>query len=117
MFIQRKSVVGNNKSFPLMYDVQYMLKKPNGGIYFLNQSIIVRLPLLLKPPIRYTRSRSTVAKFIVPDWEDKVAAGIGLTYRPGYIDWSASTTATLAGVNFIPPVRAYEFGFWCLVTT
>ncbi len=121
MFIQLKSVVGNNKSFPWMY----MLKKPNGGKYFIlksNQSITIRLPsglLLLKSPLTYTRSRSTgtVAKFIVPDWEDKVAAGIGLSYRPARIHRLAGQYGNPSRRQLYPPVRAYEFGYWYLVTS
>jgi hypothetical protein len=38
-----------------------------------------------------------VAKFIVPDWGDKVNSGIRLSYRPpGYIGWWWAGTSTLS---------------------
>jgi hypothetical protein len=55
--------------------------------------------------------RSPEAKFLVPDWEDKVDSGIGLSYRPGtislYIQYIAyrAGTVILCRVNYIPPVR------------
>jgi hypothetical protein len=53
------------------------------------------------PVINYKGPR-TVAKFIAPDWGDKVNFGIGLSYRPaGYIGCQAGTTA-YDGVNYIP---------------
>jgi hypothetical protein len=33
----------------------------------------------------YSLSVSDIAKFIVPDWGDKVDSGIGLSYPQGYI--------------------------------
>ncbi len=59
-----------------------------------------------------------LAKFIVPDREDVVDAGIRLSYRllvyivyaSLHIGRRVGTTA-LSGVNFIPPVRDYAFGY------
>jgi hypothetical protein len=52
-------------------------------------------------------SKRTVAKFIVPDWGDKVDSGIGLSYTgpPFRLQKQAGRyRATLyAGVNNIPP--------------
>jgi hypothetical protein len=46
--------------------------------------------------------KGSVAKFIVPDWRDKVDSG--LCSLAGRCD------NLYAEVNFIPPVRDYEFG-------
>ncbi len=50
-------------------------------------------------------SSRSVAKFIFPDWGDKVNTGIGVSYRPdrlhGLAGWS----------HLYPPVRDYEFGY------
>jgi hypothetical protein len=52
------------------------------------------------------RKLRPVAKFIVPDWEEKVDSGIGLSYRP-----AARLLGWPAGVNYNqPPFRDYEFG-------
>ncbi len=45
-----------------------------------------------------------VAEFIDPDWEDTVNSGKGLSYRPARLHG-------LAGVDFIPQSRIYEFGY------
>jgi hypothetical protein len=51
-----------------------------------------------------------VAKLIVPD---KVDSSIGLcTGLPAYVAWRAGVRQPYARVNFIPPVRDYEFGYW-----
>jgi hypothetical protein len=55
---------------------------------------------------------SAVAKFRVPDWEDKVNSDIGLSYRP-------TRLCSLAGryenpmpeLTLSPPDRDYEFGY------
>jgi hypothetical protein len=58
----------------------------------------------------------TLAKFIGPDWGDKVDSGIGL-YRharlhrlAGRYDNHMPESTT---VNVYPPVRDYEFGYNC----
>ncbi len=48
-----------------------------------------------------------VAKFIVPDWEDKDDSGPPWLHQ--CIGWQTGTTI-LAGVNYIPPLRGHEFG-------
>jgi hypothetical protein len=49
---------------------------------------------------------------------DKVDYGIGLSYWPtAYVAWRAGTTTLYAIVNFIPPVRDYEFGLRILAST
>jgi hypothetical protein len=53
-----------------------------------------------------------VAKFIVPDWGDKVDSDIGLFYRPGSLHRLPGRYGhPYVKVNFIPPVRDYEFGY------
>ncbi len=64
-------------------------------------------------PVYFTISIRPVAKFIVPDREDKVDSGIGLSHRPASICRLPGlyiVQQPYAGVNFIPPVRDYEFG-------
>jgi hypothetical protein len=52
-----------------------------------------------------------VAEFIIPDWEDKVNSGIGLSAgMPGYIGWRAGTTILCRSQLYLP-VRDYEFGY------
>ncbi len=52
---------------------------------------------------RSTFMGRTVAKFIVPDWGEKVNSGIGLTYRPArQPSWRAGTT-TLCRSWLYPP--------------
>jgi hypothetical protein len=54
---------------------------------------------------------SSVAKFIVPDWRDIVDSGMGC-----HTDLPTNVRQPNAGVNFIPPVRDYEFCFSLIVT-
>ncbi len=50
-----------------------------------------------------------VAKFLVPDWGDKVK--LWMSYRQsGYMGWRG-VRQPYAGVNYIPPVRDFEFGY------
>jgi hypothetical protein len=58
----------------------------------------------------------SVAKFLVPDWEDKVNCHIGLSYQPAmsYICSRVGTT-TLCLSQLHPHLRDYEFGFRKLV--
>jgi hypothetical protein len=53
--------------------------------------------------------RGPVAKFIVPDWGNKVDSGIGLSYQPanarrlGYVGWRRRPVRRpYTGVNYIP---------------
>jgi hypothetical protein len=50
-----------------------------------------------------------VAKFIIPYWGDKVDYGICL-YGPASL--TCGSTTPYAIVNFIPPVRDYEYSLW-----
>ncbi len=55
-----------------------------------------------------------VAKFIVPDWRDKVDSGTWFSYparQATYVGWWAGKT-TLCRSQLYPPVRDYEFGYW-----
>jgi hypothetical protein len=54
-----------------------------------------------------------VAKFIVPDLRDKVDSGRGLWYLPARLH--RLVQQPYAGVNFVLPVRDYEFGYCSLV--
>jgi hypothetical protein len=56
----------------------------------------------------------SVAKFIVPDWRDKVNSGIGLAYRMTklHIGWRDGTTTLCMRSQLYPPVKEYEFGYW-----
>ncbi len=60
---------------------------------------------------------SPVAKFIVPDWGVKVDFGVGLLYRPTRIHTHAGgpVRQAYAIVDFIAPVRDYEFSYWTRV--
>ncbi len=49
-----------------------------------------------------------VAKLLVPDWGDKVNSDIGLSYRLHWLE--GRYNKPYAGVDYIPPVRDYEFG-------
>ncbi len=61
-----------------------------------------------------------VAKFIVPDWGDKVDSGIGLSYRRARLHRLAGlydnpiTESTLSASQGLP--YRYEFGYWILST-
>ncbi len=54
-----------------------------------------------------------VAKFIVPDWGDKVDSGIGLSYLPATarlpIGWQAGTTALCRSQTFLPEYARQHF--------
>ncbi len=50
----------------------------------------------------------TVAKFLAPDWGDKVDSGKGIVVPARQVT-QAAVRRPYAGVNFIPPVRDYEF--------
>ncbi len=55
---------------------------------------------------------NSVAEFMVPDWGDKVDYGIGFSYRTAMpMQPGGPVRQPYAGVNFIPPVRDYEFGY------
>jgi hypothetical protein len=60
----------------------------------------------------------SIAKFIVPDRGDKVDSGIlhvGLSYRLARLHRLAGRYDNpMPGVNYIPPVRDYEFVYWSL---
>ncbi len=58
---------------------------------------------------RLLQRERSVAKFIVPDWGDKVNSGIGLSYRT-----ARPVRQPCAGVNYIPPVKDYEFSYSAL---
>jgi hypothetical protein len=48
---------------------------------------------------------------------DKVNSGMGLSYWPAILHRLVGPVRQpYAGVNFIPPVRAYEFGYWLRAT-
>jgi len=49
-----------------------------------------------------------VAKFLVLDWGDKVNSDIGLSYGLHWLE--GRYNKPYAGVDYIPPVRDYEFG-------
>ncbi len=70
---------------------------------------------IVQRKVCFPETKNPVAKFIVPDWRDKVNSGIGLSYTglPGYISWRAGTT-TLCWIQLYPlkKVRNYEFGYW-----
>jgi hypothetical protein len=54
---------------------------------------------------KYSEILYPVAKFIVPDWADKVDSGINLSYTgpPGYIGWQAGTTTlSRSQLQYIP---------------
>jgi hypothetical protein len=53
----------------------------------------------------------SVAKFIVPEWGDKVDSGTGLSYRPANLSSLAARYNPMPE-SFIPPVRDYEFGYF-----
>jgi hypothetical protein len=63
-----------------------------------------------QPAVRFYSdpAERPVAKFIVPDWGDKVDSGIGLSYRPARLLAGGSVQQRYDGVNFIPPVRDYS---------
>jgi hypothetical protein len=58
---------------------------------------------------------SSVAKFVIPDWGNKVDSGIGLSYRPARlhtmqcIGWQAGMTTLYARVNYIPQSGTMNF--------
>jgi hypothetical protein len=45
--------------------------------------------------------KGSVAKFLVPDWGDKVNSGAGLSYLPARLHWPAGQYDNHARVNFI----------------
>jgi hypothetical protein len=52
-----------------------------------------------------------IAKFIVPDWEDKVDSDIGLSYRPASIcSLPDRYDNPMPESTFSPSTRDYEFG-------
>ncbi len=58
---------------------------------------------------RSTFMGRTVDEFIVPDWGEKVNSGLGWqTGPPGNLA-GGPVRQPYAGVDFIPPVRNYEF--------
>jgi hypothetical protein len=55
---------------------------------------------------------NALAKFIVTEWGDTVDSGIGFSYRPASpMLPGGPVQQPYAGVNFILPVRDYEFGY------
>ncbi len=41
----------------------------------------------------------------------RLGTGKSISFFTVYIDWQADTTIPYAGVNYILPVRDYEFGY------
>ncbi len=70
--------------------------------YNLRSTTAQRAELYCLLAVNVGSSYSTVAKFIVPDWRDKVSSGIGLSYRPASLHWLAGRYICRAGVNCIP---------------
>jgi hypothetical protein len=57
---------------------------------------------------------TALAKFIVPDWRDKVDSGICMvvmSYRPTRLHRLAGRATTLCRSQLYHPVRDYEFGY------
>ena len=52
-----------------------------------------------------------VAKFIIPDWEDKVNSDIRLSCRPTRLHWLAGRYDNPVPESTISPVSDYEFGY------
>jgi hypothetical protein len=52
---------------------------------------------------KYSEILYPVAKFIVPDWGDKVDSGIGLSYRPAKLHMvGRPVQQPYARVNYVP---------------
>jgi hypothetical protein len=77
-----------------------------------NQNQVSKKSINTVARVRYEFVKSqSEAQFKVPGWGDKVDYGLGCRTGPsGYIGWQ-SVRQTYAIVDFIPPVRDYEFGY------